>query len=377
MASVLQVLLDLSLASTGVYTTARNFREALESGGDAVFSVSFDRSQHAEESRDFVSHSIRASRLPGFNRFGFSWSAALGYYDDLLDNADIIFAHSLYGYHIDWVACRARPRQRVFIIPHGALDGYCFTYRNIRKRLWLKRNRHFLEERAIYIFSSQYERAEANRFVDIPRSEVLFWPVGAGFLGCQVSDRSGRFADQQILLLVGRLHPMKRTLETVQAFARLARTGWQLHVVGPPSQGASIDDLRQSAGAAWGRTVHYRGALPADQLAVLYQSADGILLLSRRENFANVVAEALTNGCPAFVSDRVGLADEVRARGWGLVFPEGELGDCRAVIERAMEFCRADQPPIRAARQEAARNTFSFQRFQAELLRIQDRALGV
>src|SRR5439155_20774757 len=109
----------------------------------------------------------------------------------------------------------------------------------------------------------------------------------------------------------GRLHPSKRTLETVRAFRRLARSGWQLHLAGLPSAEVPLAAVRQEAGAEWDRSIFYRGNLGARELTAAYRCASGVVLLSHGENFANAIAEGIANGCAAFVSDRVGLASDV------------------------------------------------------------------
>lgn len=368
---ILQVTLDLSLASTGVYTTAKNFYNVLAGQGHNVVSVSFDRRQYESSARGFNVNSIPSSRLPGLNRFAFSWRAAGGAHDTLVGLQDALFLHSLYGYHVNWAASRSRAHQCVFVIPHGALRELCFTYRKHRKLWWLNQMKPFFGERATFIFSSEYERNEALQKVTPRHSEVLSWPVSRELLAPPAPLPDG----PRVLFAAGRLHPSKRTLETVRAFRRLARPGWQLHIAGLPSDEVSIADLRQESGEAWEKSILYRGNLRAAQLAEAYRAANGIVLLSRGENFANAIAEGVSNGCAAFVSDRVGLAGEVGQRGWGMVFDDRRIDDTGEQLEAAMEFCESDTKEARTRRTILSRDLFSVERFSAGLLEITQRGV--
>ena len=50
-----------------------------------------------------------------------------------------------------------------------------------------------------------------------------------------------------------------------------------------------------------------------------YADADLLVLLSHRENFGMVVAEAMAAGVPVLISDQVGLAEEVKQANAGCV----------------------------------------------------------
>jgi len=362
---ILQVTLDLSLASTGVYTTARNFYRILTGQGHDVCSLSFDRREYQSADRGFEIRSIPSSRLPALKRFAFSWRAASGGYDRLVAGRDALFLHSLYGYHVDWAARRVQPGQCVFVVPHGALREMCFAYRRYRKMAWLRKMQSFFRERSTFIFSSGYERDEALDRISPRHSEILSWPVSPELL----SD-GPPLPETPVLLLAGRLHPSKRTLETVRAFRRLARPGWQLHLAGLPSTEISVADVCAEAGPAWERSVFYRGSLNFGELARAYAEASGVVLLSHGENFANAIAEGVANGCAAFITDRVGLASEVLSHEWGMVFESHRITDTAAELEAAMDFCERDTGQARSRRLLQSRDVFSLERFSRRLHEI-------
>jgi len=366
---VLQVTSDLTLAMAGIYTTAKNFYHGLLRQGHEITSISFDHRHYDCSVREFAVQSIVSSRLPGLNKFSFSWAAAGGAHDALVERSDVLFLHALYRYHVNWAAQRVRPDQQVFVIPHGALCQFGLACRGNQKQLWLDSVRSFFAEHTSFIFSSALERDEALQTVSPWRSEVLRWPVAREFQLDPAPVGDG----PRILLLSGRLHPHKRTLETISAFRRLDRLGWQLHVAGPPTAEIAVNDIRRAAGSAWEHSVIYRGALRAPELAAAYRSASGVVLFSHGENFANVIAEGVSNGCPAFVTDRVGLASDVREQGWGMVFDDGRITTAESQLEAAMEYCERDTEAARRRRLDQSREMFSMETFCRRLSEITSR----
>ena len=133
-------------------------------------------------------------------------------------------------------------------------------------------------------------------------------------------DRPPADSEERTLLLVGRLHPMKRTLETINSFRRVRSGNWRLCLAGPPSPEVGESDIRRAAGEDWGHGIQYLGNLPRTVLSRWYQRAHGVILFSKGDNYSHVVAEALSAGCRAYLSQDVGLGDLVEQNGCGRVF---------------------------------------------------------
>jgi glycosyltransferase involved in cell wall biosynthesis len=94
--------------------------------------------------------------------------------------------------------------------------------------------------------------------------------------------------------------------------ATLAVAGGDDEGIGP-----GLESLARSLGVA--ERVLFLGAVHgADRTALLHRSAL-LVLPSHSENFGNVVLEAMAAGTPVVVSGGVGLAEEVRRSGTGLV----------------------------------------------------------
>jgi glycosyltransferase involved in cell wall biosynthesis len=156
----------------------------------------------------------------------------------------------------------------------------------------------------------------------------------------------------------------------VEAFLR-TRTSHptaELRVVGPAGDAsAALDRFGRAA-------ITLLGSLPQAELAHELRNADCLVLPSRNDSFAMVVAEALASGIPAIVSEMVGAQVLLRAGETGWIVP---IEDVSALATR-MSACAANPTALRrlgpACRAAAAAATWPayHQRFVAllaELLR--------
>ena len=113
-------------------------------------------------------------------------------------------------------------------------------------------------------------------------------------------------------LYVGRLAACKNLRFLIEVFNELP--DYQLHIVG---FGLLEDELKGVSK----ENIHFLGAIDNKDLPPLYQRMDVFVLPSISEPWGLVVEEALNNGLPVLVSDRVGCAEEiVKERENGLVF---------------------------------------------------------
>jgi len=113
-------------------------------------------------------------------------------------------------------------------------------------------------------------------------------------------------------LYVGRLSPEKNLEFLIRAFSKLPEL--TLNIVGFGPQEEYLKSLA-------GTNVVFHGAVANAELPKFYQANDVFVLPSKSEPWGMVVEEALNNGVPVLVSDRVGCAEEVVRDGEnGLVF---------------------------------------------------------
>lgn len=285
---------------------------------------------------------------------------------NVVESADIVFVHLLYRYHAIWAAhCAREFGKPVVIVPHGGLDPYVFTYRTLRKRLWLKAYHRLLFRDNLVLYATDRERDKAAAAVGKVAARCLFWPMDDET--CQLADTLPRIAlTPRRLLLVGRLHPMKCVLETVRAFRRANVAGWQLDVIGAETGDISVDAVRTAAGEDWGRSVVYRGVLDRRSLYTEYSKASALILASHRENFGHVVAEAMRFGLPVLISEDVDLHTVVRRSGAGVVIP---IGSENGIFDALCTFLRMPAAQLQTlgdAARRAAQEHFDFQNFASK-----------
>ena len=85
------------------------------------------------------------------------------------------------------------------------------------------------------------------------------------------------------------------------------------------------------------QNVHFLGAINNKELSGYYQKMDVFVLPSLIEAWGLVVEEALNNGLPVIVSDRVGCAEEIIDESNGIVFKLDEPSSLNAAIVRMAE----------------------------------------
>lgn len=112
-------------------------------------------------------------------------------------------------------------------------------------------------------------------------------------------------------LFVGRFVDVKNLELLISVFNQLPDLNLYL---------AGFGVLEDSLKAISNENIHFIGAVDNKKLPAVYQKMDVFILPSKLEAWGLVVEEALNNGMPIIVSDRVGCCDEIINESNGLVF---------------------------------------------------------
>lgn len=134
-------------------------------------------------------------------------------------------------------------------------------------------------------------------------------------------------------IYVGRLSPEKNLTFLIQVFNKLPQ--FNLHIVG---YGAQEADLKKIAN----ENINFHGAVNNKKLPALYQRCDVFILPSIKEPWGLVVEEALNNGLPVLVSNKVGCAEEIIEENHnGLIFEYNDEISLLNRIEKMsdIDFC--------------------------------------
>lgn len=181
--------------------------------------------------------------------------------------------------------------------------------------------------RASFLHCTSATEAEGAQALVGTRVRVLLVPNGVECHDVAVASAPTREGLQTCFL--GHVQPEKGINAFIRAWLEVRRPGDRLVVAGRSVDGAyfrAFKELCRQAGSA----VEYRGYLKRDEVNQLLAESHYLVLPSgleasggMRENFGNVVAEAMATGRPVLVAK--GLAwDDVEARGTGFVFERNE-----------------------------------------------------
>jgi glycosyltransferase involved in cell wall biosynthesis len=240
-------------------------------------------------------------------------------------DADVLVVHSLFRAHAPWAERWARQSQRRYwAVPHGCLDPWGLSQRGLLKRLWLEmRGRSYLAHADRIVVSSQRSLEKSLPWIPdgakADRAVVVHWPVALPRLEERAAARA-RFRlqcgipdESRLLLFVGRLHAVKRPIETVRAFCDAGRENCHLAIVGMDGD-LTQADIRAAIPPGWQNRVHLVGPLAGDDLTESLLASDGFIALSFQENFGYAAAEASAAGLPVILSPGHDLAHEMPMR---------------------------------------------------------------
>jgi glycosyltransferase involved in cell wall biosynthesis len=151
-------------------------------------------------------------------------------------------------------------------------------------------------------------------------------------------------AEASVFLFCGKLTPVKRPMDVVEAFARLSeRQTSCLIFIGDGPLRAELEARARALGLGNVRFVGFRNQ---SELSRFYAVSDVLVLPSAFEPWGLVVNEAMNFGLAVVASDQVGAAvDLVRPGETGRIFPSGDIG----ALAAAMRECASGRMRGRAA----------------------------
>jgi len=144
-----------------------------------------------------------------------------------------------------------------------------------------------------------------------------------------------------VVLTVGRLHPRKGQLVTLQALQMLpatVRAKLEYWIVGQ-AKDRYEHQLRAAAAAQPDLVVRFFGNIPDDELSELYDRADIFAMTSLNlehsvEGFGLVYLEAAAHGLPVVAHDVGGVAEAVKDGVTGLLVPPDRPAQLAAAFEK-------------------------------------------
>ena len=248
----------------------------------------------------------------------FFWSPKLG--DALHKQANefnLIHVNGVFSYPSRLASNAANAHNLPYLIsPRGMLMPWAIGYKSFKKSLYMRMfERRRIDQAAALVCTDESE-LEGIKRLGIQRPVYLI-PNGIntrrfmdlpiqGLIRSKLKIPNG----DKVILMLGRLHPVKRPDLAVQAFGIIASQYPNSHLVfaGPDEAGLekSLRKIARQANA--GERIHFTGLLdPAGVLQAL-ADADIFLSTSESENFGMAVAEAMSAGLPVVISEKIGIS---------------------------------------------------------------------
>lgn len=281
------------------------------------------------------------------------WSPTLGAaLKARLPDYDLVHLHSVFLWPT-WAAARAARRagKPYVVSPRGMLVRELVTRKSwFAKTLWIRLvERNTVRHAAAIHATSVLEREQLGRFgFELPRTEVI--PNGVELeTGAPAPDSSVSVpADRPYLLFLGRVNWKKGLDRLIPALTLVPDVN--LVVAGNDEENyRPVLEVLAAREGVRGR-VHFVGPVYGQDKQLLLRGALALVLPSYSENFGNVVLEAMAAGCPAVVTEEVGLADVVRSSGAGVV-----TGGTPEALGNALQRLTADAEARRAMGEKGRR----------------------
>ncbi|PKL31188.1 hypothetical protein CVV43_03480 [Candidatus Saccharibacteria bacterium HGW-Saccharibacteria-1] len=135
--------------------------------------------------------------------------------------------------------------------------------------------------------------------------------------------------NRNLILSLGAVRPMKRTLDAVKAFevARDKEPSLKMIIAGDTSTKYAKKVINYSLKSRHSDAINILGRVSIDQKIKLMQEAALIIVTSIKEGWGLIVTEANSQGTPAVVYDVDGLRDSVRNNNTGLLCKNGDTID--------------------------------------------------
>lgn len=321
---------------------------------------------------------IKISRIPILRQYSYASRAERAALELKAANAPLISCHSFYRYHIQWVhKMWAKHRTPYWIVPHGVFDPWVMQQTRFLKKAFLSMvGKRFLEDAQAVIFSTKTERDKAETQFNLPQSHLVYWPVetvelqDSESIRQRIRHRLDIPENAKVLVFFGRIHAMKRPLETIRAIARAGCENLYLVMVGNEDGISEADCMQEAAKCGIAGKVKFTGPLYGNLKYEYLIASDAYISLSYRENFNHTAAEALSCGLPVILSKGNDLLSDLQQVGCSIPVDS----DCDSSIDKAIEaFVELPLEDLTGMGLEGFKwveDNLSFQQFQESLRKL-------
>jgi glycosyltransferase involved in cell wall biosynthesis len=275
-------------------------------------------------------------------------------------SADVAIVHGLWQFK-GFAAWRTLRELNVpyVLFTHGMLDPWfrqAYPLKHLKKTIYWRLVQHrILRDAKAVLFTCEEERLLARSTFRPFRCNEVVVGYGTSKRTADPAEERARFLDahpdlrdRRLILFLGRIHPKKGCDLLIRAFAAACARDPRLHLVmaGPDALGwkAELDRLAGALGV--GGRIAWTGMLTGAAKWEAIAAAEAFVLPSHQENFGIAVAEALSYGVPALISNKVNVWREIVEDSAGLVEADDTDGTLR-LLERWLALSEAERREMR------------------------------
>ena len=297
---------------------------------------------------------------------------------------DGVFLNGLWVY--EGIATRKAfaGRRPYVVLSHGSLDptfknAYPLKYAT-RSAYWLFAKYWNLRSAHRVLFTTQTEAKLAEQTFWLHKWNGAVIPFGANrppqdgpALQSAFYWKFPQMRDRRFMLFLGRIHRKKGCDLLIQSFIKLAASDPELHLMmaGPDQQGWSAELQQKVATAGLSDRVHWPGILQDDVKWGAFFASEVFILPSHHENFGVSVAEAMSCGLPALLSDKVNIAPDIAAAKAAYVEHNTQEGTDN-LIRRWIETPTAERGAMSIRAQELFDEKYDMRKNSESIFRLFD-----
>lgn len=255
---------------------------------------------------------------------------------------DLVHLHMLWEPAIAAAAWRCRRLGIPYLVqPHGVLGPWALAQKRLKKSISMRLVHRRILERALFLqVLNEQERRGVERLglpvpIEVVPNGVVIEELERRIDRAVLERRVPALAGAPFVLFLSRLHPGKGLDLLAPAFARVAASRPDVHlVVAGPDAGAEQSFRAAVAATAAAPRVHVVGPLLGDEKLAALGAAEVFVLPSQQEAFSIALLEAMAAGRAVVATEGCNFP-EVAEAGAGLVVPSDERRIAEA-IERIL-----------------------------------------
>ena len=239
--------------------------------------------------------------------------------DSALKDSRLFHIHGVWM-HTQYTAARTAVKANVpfLISPHGMYKNYLWTQGRLKKRIYFNQlTRKFFEKANAFHAITQEELDDLHSlFNGKVRLELIPNLISSSI----IPDLSSREPDEDYILFLGRIHPIKGIKMLIQVYSKLRPKDVKLKIAGPSSD--HLQELKQLVkDLDLEKKVEFLGAVHGKEKFELYQNARVFVAPSYSEVIGMVNLEAAMVGTPVITTTKTGLLSEWNTSGGQLIEP--------------------------------------------------------